>query len=215
MVDGYETIGDPDDVQTVTKRDARRQTGAERLRVSIRRMHFHEITSGESVGSFTSHTHEGDELGHEHDGRQAFPRRADGGYWEETGPSLGTATPRAITANLVRVVEQLLARTPTPDHLLMRWRLRLFCGHVIERTAHRDHTTVAGAFTLMTCPECGLDPATIVAARALGLVSEPPPDPGRPSLDRRRAQRDLAKARREVARLERDLGVSQSDGEAT
>lgn len=164
MHDDYQAIGDPHDMQPPTKQDARRQAEAERLRASIRRMHFHEVTVGDSAGAFTSHTHEDDELGHVHEGRQALPRRADGGYWEETGPSLGTATPKPVAPNLARVVEQLRDRPPTPGHQLMRWQLRLFCGHVVERTAHREHTTVARAFTSSRCPECGLDPATIVAA---------------------------------------------------
>lgn len=211
MLDGYEVIGDPQEVQPPTKRDARRQAEAERLRASIQRMHFHEVTTGESAGAFTSHTHEDDELGRVHEGRQAFPLRSDGGYWEETGPSLGTATPKPIAANLARVVEQLRNRAPTPGHQLMRWQLRLFCGHVIERSAHREHTTVGRAFTLSACPECGLDPATIVAARPVGPVSEPPPAPGTTTSRRQQAERELARACRNVARLERELGIASPD----
>lgn len=173
----HETMDDPDDGQPPTKGEVRRQAEAERLRAATRRMHFHEVTAGESSGAFTSHTHEDDSPGHEHAGSRKFPGRSDGGYWEETGPSLGTATPRAVAANLERVLQQLRQRAPTPDHMLMRWRLRLFCGHVIERTAHRDYTTVSRAFSLHTCPECELDPATIVAARPLGPVSDHPNSP--------------------------------------
>lgn len=211
MLDDYEAIGDPHDTQPPTKQKARRQAEAERIRASVKRMHFHEVTVGESAGAFTSHTHEDDELGHAHEGRQAFPRRADGGYWEEKGPSLGTATPKPVAANLARAVEQLRDRPPTPGHQLMRWQLRLFCGHVIGRTAHREHTTVARAFALSPCPECGLDPATIVAARPVGLVSEPPPAPNRTASSRQQAQRALTKARRDVARLEGELGIGPSD----
>ena len=57
----------------------------------------------------------------------------------------------------------------------MRWRLRLYCGHVVERTAHQSHRTIHSAFTGSTaCPECGLEPATVVAGEALGLAGEPP-----------------------------------------
>jgi hypothetical protein len=56
----------------------------------------------------------------------------------------------------------------------MRWRLRLFCGHVVERHAHHTHTTVHAAFMGATaCPECELDPATIVAADTLGRIAQP------------------------------------------
>lgn len=73
-------------------------------------------------------------------------------------------------------VERLsnILRHRTPDHELMRWRLRLFCGHVVERTAHHSHKTVQAALSNQDCPECGLDPATIIDAEPLGLLGEPP-----------------------------------------
>lgn len=207
VLDQYQAVGDPDEVATPSKKDQRRQAEAERISNAARRMHFHELTEGESAGSFMSHTHDHDDVGHQHDGRQAFPARADGGYWEETGPSLGTQPPAPVAANLARAARQIASWPRTPDHMLMRWRLRLFCGHVVERTADRDHTTVERAFTLLRCVECGLDPASIVAARPLGLVSEPPALPD-PTVKRRaKAERDLERARREVARLEKELGI--------
>lgn len=211
MLDDYEVIGDPQEVQPPTKGDARRQAEAERIRASVKRMHLHELTVGESTGAFMSHTHEHDQPGHVHEGRQAFPQRADGGYWEEMGPSLGTATPKPVAANLARVAEQLRDRPPTPGHQLMRWQLRLFCGHVIERTAHREHTTVARAFISSPCPECGRDPATIVAARPVGMVGEPPAASSTRTSRRQQAERELARARRDVARLERELGIVSPD----
>ncbi|WP_264079301.1 hypothetical protein [Mycobacterium szulgai] len=64
--------------------------------------------------------------------------------------------------------------TPTPPHELMVWRLRLYCGHTIERTAHRSHLTVHSAFSgSVRCTECDCDPATVIDARAVGLVAEP------------------------------------------
>lgn len=208
VLDQYQAVGDPDEVATASKKDQRRQAEAERISNAARRMHFHELTEGESAGSFMSHTHDDDEVGHQHDGRQAFPARADGGYWEETGPSLGTQPPAPVAANVARAAGQIASWPRTPDHMLMRWRLRLFCGHMVERTAHRDHTTVERAFTLSRCGECGLDPASIVAARPLGLVSEPPPPP-KPTVQRReKAELHLERARREVARLEKELGIA-------
>ena len=47
---------------------------------------------------------------------------------------------------------------PTPDHELMRWRVRLFCGHVYETTAHASHTNPHQALLPPRCSECGLDP---------------------------------------------------------
>lgn len=56
----------------------------------------------------------------------------------------------------------------------MRWRLRLYCGHVVERTAHYTHKTLHSALmSARACPECGLDPATIVDGEAVGLEAEP------------------------------------------
>ncbi|OLT43330.1 hypothetical protein BJF86_00540 [Serinicoccus sp. CNJ-927] len=67
----------------------------------------------------------------------------------------------------------------TPPHELMRWRLRLYCGHVVETTSHYTHKTLHSAFTGSTCcPECELDPATIVDGEAIGLAEEPPAPAG-------------------------------------
>jgi len=72
-------------------------------------------------------------------------------------------------------IRSLLTREPTPPHQLMRWRLRLYCGHVAESAAHYTHKTLHGAFIgTIACPECGLDPATIVDGVAIGLAGEPP-----------------------------------------
>jgi hypothetical protein len=60
-------------------------------------------------------------------------------------------------------------------HELMRWRLRLFCGHVVERQAHLTHRTLHAAFSgSVACPTCGLDPAIIVDGAAVGLAGEQP-----------------------------------------
>jgi hypothetical protein len=62
---------------------------------------------------------------------------------------------------------------PKRPHELMRWRLRLYCGHVVEKQSHFTHVTLHSAFTGSTsCHQCGLDPATIVDGEALGLVDE-------------------------------------------
>lgn len=61
---------------------------------------------------------------------------------------------------------------PPPPSQLMRWRLRLYCGHVTERTCHVDRLDARSAFLSEACEECGLDPAVVVAAKPLGLESD-------------------------------------------
>jgi hypothetical protein len=76
--------------------------------------------------------------------------------------------------DLIARLRVLLSRRTPPDELVV-WRLRLFCGHLVSRDAHYTHTTVHAAFMGATaCPECGLDPATIVAAEALGRRAQTP-----------------------------------------
>ena len=207
-VDGYEVRGDPDVSADPTRREVRVQAEAESLRESIRRSHFHQFTSGESSGSYLSHTHDEDADGHVHPGRQAFPARADGGYFETSGPSLGRELPAPVAANAARALEMLIRRPKTPPDQVMRWRLRLFCGHVIERTAHVEHRTVHAAFMgSIACPDCGLDPATILAARPLGRVAEPSAPLPRHDRSRERAslERRLASAQARVDRLRSEL----------
>lgn len=78
-------------------------------------------------------------------------------------------------------IERMLT-PPTPPQQLMKWRLRLYCGHVVEGTAHYTHKTLHAAFTGHgSCPMCGLDPAIIVDGEPVGLVEQSPslgPDPG-------------------------------------
>ncbi len=201
----YETRGDPDSPFVPTKRDARAQEHAMALREAARRSHFHQFTAGESAGSYFSHTHEDDDEGHQHPARRAFPARADGGYLEEGGPSLGRALPAPVAANAARALEMIGRWPSTPPHQLMRWRLRLYCGHVVERTAHAENRTVQGAFMgSAECPECGLDPSTIVAAKVLSRAAEPPQSP-RPPDRRAVVERNLARTREEVERLKAEL----------
>lgn len=73
---------------------------------------------------------------------------------------------------------KLLQSFKTPDHEIMRWRVRLYCGHIAETRRHSEVTTLTRhSPTSMTCPECGKDPAEIVAFEPIGLVGEPPPSP--------------------------------------
>ena len=98
---------------------------------------------------------------------------------------------------LQRVTELLSRKTPPSE--LVEWRSRLFCGHVITRTSHHTRTTVHSAFTGgIKCPECGLDPATIIAAQAIHrLEPDPPPKP--------RSQPSEESIRRAIERHERAI----------
>lgn len=94
---------------------------------------------------------------------------------------------------------------PTPPHELMVWRLRLYCGHVVERTAHRSHRTVHAAFSSsVQCAECGCDPATVIDARATGLLAEPAKPESVPVVrkpTRAALERRVEELETEVARL--------------
>jgi hypothetical protein len=108
----------------------------------------------------------------------------------------------------IKAVASVLSHA-TPAHELMLWRLRLYCGHLVERSAHFTHKTVHAAFMASTsCPDCGLGPATIVAAEAIGLVSEPPhPIERKPVAPRRAKQIEqlIARREREIMQLREEL----------
>lgn len=119
-----------------------------------------------------------------------------------------------MSAETAEKVARLLSAR-TPPHQLMRWRLRLYCGHVVERSAHIEHQTVHAAFMGgRACEECGLDPATIVAARPLGPVGLPGHAPS-PGLDRERLERRIAKLEAELGRLRAELLAADDTGQAS
>ncbi|MGV0159882.1 hypothetical protein ACRU3B_10640 [Mycobacterium colombiense] len=64
---------------------------------------------------------------------------------------------------------------PRPDYEIMRWRVLLYCGHIVEtsRNCENDKSTNHGSVA-MRCPQCGMDPAHIVAYEPIGLRGEPP-----------------------------------------
>lgn len=106
---------------------------------------------------------------------------------------------------LARMLGSMASKQP---HELMRWRLRLYCGHVVERTAHYTHKNMHSAFTGTTsCRECGLDPATIVDGQAMGLAGEVPGVPkARTPTDRRQpAKRTRVELEARVLELEAEL----------
>jgi hypothetical protein len=113
--------------------------------------------------------------------------------------------PPLSQATLERVA--VLMSRPTALTELMEWRLRLFCGHVVARTAHHTHTTVHGAFMgAIPCSECRLDPATIVAVEAIGRVAMPTPPSKRPGRDAAAIRSSIAQYERQIEDLRRQLG---------
>jgi hypothetical protein len=108
---------------------------------------------------------------------------------------------------IVRQVWDKFLSIKTPDHALMRWRVRLYCGHIAETRRHveLEEPRMHGSRT-MRCPECDMDPALIVAYEPLGTVTEPPgarpgPPPQLPRLSRAQLERRVAELEAEVARL--------------
>jgi hypothetical protein len=57
----------------------------------------------------------------------------------------------------------------------MRWRVGLYCGHIVETRRHCEvDQPKAHGSSSMRCPECGMDPAQIVAYEPLGSLGKPP-----------------------------------------
>ena len=86
----------------------------------------------------------------------------------------------------------------------------------MEKQSHVGNTTVHSAFMGSTsCDQCGLDPATIVAGEAIGLVQEPPSAAKhvRPAATRRSAG-PRKPTRAELEAKVRELGAKVRELEA-
>lgn len=211
----YEVIGDPDEEREPTRKELRRQWDYAKMKFDIaeewRLGHWHRSASG---GAY-HHVHKdrSDEPGHVHRDLHDPPIPAGAlaeGERPDAGPSLGSETPAGTARAFAKVRAKLLDAPRVPDDQRMRWQLRLVCGHVIERTAHVSHTTVHDAFLGSTrCTECGLTPAVIIAARAVGPVAEKPKPtaPKPPARPRAAMLKRLAKLKAEVAALEREVAA--------
>jgi hypothetical protein len=83
--------------------------------------------------------------------------------WVQRVADLAPPLTNAQAVRIAALLQSVSARE------LVTWRLRLFCGHVVERPAHVSHPSVGAAFhgSVDFCPTCHLSPAAIVAARAL------------------------------------------------
>jgi hypothetical protein len=59
-----------------------------------------------------------------------------------------------------------------PKPAMMRWRLRRYCGHVVEETADAKYLNSDEAFKVSEqCPECEREPSIALDAEPVGLVS--------------------------------------------
>ncbi|MFJ3965173.1 hypothetical protein [Streptomyces sp. NPDC090036] len=96
-------------------------------------------------------------------------------------------------------VWKLMLSFKTPEHLIMRWRVRLYCGHIAETSRHCEN---AEPSRKIRCPECGKNPSTIVAFEPLGLAGEPP-TPSKAALPAP-TRRTRAELERRVAALEKE-----------
>lgn len=110
-----------------------------------------------------------------------------------------------------RALDMLLSHK-TPEHEIMRWRVRLYCGHVVETRRHRENSnpTLHGSSS-ERCPECGRNPSVIVAFEPVGLAGEPSSAsktasaPAPKKLTRAQLERRVAALEKENQRL-RDSG---------
>lgn len=126
---------------------------------------------------------------------------------EEADPEL-----RARRGAALERASDILRNSHQPDWQLMRWRVRLYCGHIAETRRHCTlrEPTMHGSSS-MRCPECGKDPAVIVAYEPLGLLARSPhgdvpcePRPSKPS--RAQLERRVAELEAEVSRLKAEAG---------
>lgn len=130
--------------------------------------------------------------------------------WQRTLQEIGEHVRREaaeappLPAEVLEKVAILLSQ-PTPDWQIMRWRVRLFCGHIVEARRHyeMEGPTDHGCSS-EHCSECGMDPAVIVAYEPLGLAAEPATAPAAPR-PRARSSWSKVELQAENARLWREL----------
>lgn len=111
-----------------------------------------------------------------------------------------------LSEHALRTIATFILNRP-PESELVEWRLRLFCGHVVTQRSHHTNMTVHMAFTgTVACPECGLDPATIVAAEALRTLDPDPPAEQPRTSDDAAIRRAIDRHEREIEKLRAELG---------
>ncbi|MDW4910283.1 hypothetical protein RB628_34385 [Streptomyces sp. ADMS] len=127
---------------------------------------------------------------------------------EERADPVLAAGRRAV---VVKVLE-MLHNCKTPERDIMRWRVRLYGGHIVETRRHRENgkPTLHGSSS-MKCPECGKDPSGIVAFEPIGLAGQPP-SPPKPAASPPPKKPTRAELERRVAALERENERLRSQG---
>jgi hypothetical protein len=226
-LDIYERVGDLDRPFAVGTKDTRRQQDRERLRDSMRcdvaPLTFEQYRAGAPCPGcgrpyvdtepfdFKGTNNLSDAERVRYDAEEARFRAAHASCRSHRHGVSGSLTKHCgkccpmppMSPSQVERIRTLM--TPTAPHDLMVWRLRLYCGHTVERTAHRSHRTVQSAFSgSVRCTECGGDPATVVDARAVGLVAEPShpePVPAVRKPTRAALERRIEELEAEIARL--------------
>lgn len=110
-------------------------------------------------------------------------------------------------------VAQLLFSDITSDRRqrdLTRWQLTLYCGHVIERTAHSSYASYSAAGGgLRACDICGVDPAFVVDEKSLAPVTTALPSPPTPA--RAPTSRTRKTLERRAAKLEAELAAVRAE----
>lgn len=230
-LDAYERIADLDKPFEVSAKDARRQEDRQRLRDSMRcdvaPLTFEQYHAGapcpgcgrpyvdDEPFEFKWTMNLSDTERMRYDAEESRFKALHASCRSHSHSVSGSLTrhcgkccpmPPMSPSRLDQVRALLTPTAPTAPHELMVWRLRLYCGHTVERAAHRSHKTVHSAFCgSVRCSECGCDPATVIDARAAGLAAEPiqpepvpaPRKPTRAALERR-----IKELEAEVARLQ-------------
>lgn len=198
---GYEPRGDLNAPFELTRKHERAQKEAARLREATRcdvpRLTWEAYVAGEPCPGcglpygddepwdFKGTMHFTDDERARYDAEEARFKEAHSGCHASRHSVSGSLTMHCsrccpmppLSPSKLEEIARILG-APKPPHELVRWRLRLYCGHVVEKRSHFTHTTLHSAFTASTlCDQCGLDPATIVDGEAIGLVEEPPGAP--------------------------------------
>lgn len=223
----YEDLGDLDAPFALSAKHHYVQREGERLREAVRcnipPLPYDEYSSGapcpgcgrpyrgEEPWEFRGTMHLGEEERARYESEEQRYRAAHGGCGSYRHRVSGSLTahcgkccpPPPLSPASIERLGQILGGPTRPDEL-MRWRLRLYCGHVVERLAHYTHKTTRAAFTgSVTCPECGLDPASIVDGVVLGLADEQSAGKSALSVVRRKPTRSQLEAR--VRELEAEV----------
>jgi hypothetical protein len=176
----YQQVGDLEAPFELTKKHERSQKQSEQIRESVRcdtpPLSWEEYAAGEPCPGCGLPYRDGsgweskgtmyftDEERELYDTEEARYRERHGDCHASRHSVSGSLTTHCmrccpmppLSLSQRREIARLLSGPPTPPHELMRWRLRLYCGHVVEKAAHYSHKYLHGAFTgsATQCSEC-------------------------------------------------------------